>query len=1095
MAFKGDDSTLSLATTVTLALAVAAMVFVKEPLKSSRPTGSGTDRNRATSELKVHARLWEDPFAAVQKDLEARKRDGLVVMGKGDMSFSYAGHSTATSLTGEVRIQSRKNEDESNGLDVLKNKIRQSAERGEQVTALIMMTRGGAYVDDSEWRIRDRYAVEAALEVGCFKAAQTQYLSYFIANFESGPNHHFFAVPYEWYRHSKIAACRRSSDAEGETKDQQVLLLWVAADEFGPSILQRIDELLTKIQKHSPVTAKIIGPRSSSEFRSILKEIEEKGQAQQERAGAKSTSFTWKNNGGHIEIYSPWATAMPGLLSYRLKSPTQNGGVECQSYQTCSRMFDRLLSDAGLDLRYHIDNDRALFESLFHELNRRQVTVGEDSIVLIGEWDSFYARALPLTFSAVACKYIADSNIQKAHPPSDALMKQLGGKCATTEDGIDQIKTGAVSPQALQIRQYSYLSGLDGEVLEERPSKLMPKKEEKEKDDGAKEKLRDIASYEKPEGSSQLDYIRRLVARIKSEEQGKKVKAIGILGSDMYDALLILQAVREQFPTVQFFTTDLDARYFDESERKWARNVLVVSHFGLQLAPELQQSIPPFRTSYQTSAFFAVLTAIGHIAFPASRGMDEKKKPSYTLQLGNEKQIEYSLAILPRLFEIGRRGAVDISVDAFDEGLSNIHPARSDVDIRTGRVSIPPRIESLWIVGVVLGFLALWGYGRYWNWLTARDEQDSRLQTFQRTLRPAWVPLVVIGGVLLWCQIRHFNYAEDEPFSWFDGVSIWPTEVLRLFATLLSIFFLFKAWADLAANTTDLSAKFFAPGQSIGREAGWRGSLKKFWGDLDWMFHGSKRDHPGEAVTLWIRYCRAHTCPQRAARVVLWLVLYLVMILPVWRFMNDGEWRLYVPCRGTFSCRADAILTSLSVFSLIILNLAVLDAVILCTKWIQEMPLTTGLNPIRQVRLIIERTRIVNRRILYPFLSLFLLIAARSHYFDNWDFPPVLILVLTVNSLVAITSASLLYLAAVQAKRRILASIQEQLDRAMDQIEGTGLTPIQAASGHSIERLRQIITDIDGIQQGAFVPFYQQPMVQATLVAALAFLQYWYLGQ
>lgn len=1089
MAFKGDDSTLSLATTVTLALAVAAMVFVKEPLKSSRPTGSGIDRNGATIELKAPARLWEDPFAAVQKDLEARKRDGLVVIGKGNVSLSDAGHSTAKSLTGEVRIQSRTNEDEGDGLDVLKEMIQKSTGRGEQVTALIVMTRGGAYVDDSESRIRDRYAVEAALEVGCFKAAEGQFLSYFIGQFESGRGRRVFAVPYEWYRRSKIAACQRPSVVEGEAQDQQVLVLWVAADEFGPSILQRIGELLSKVQDNSTVTAKIIGPRSSSEFRQILKEIEEKGQPRQERAGVKAASFSWENTGGRIEIYSPWATAMPGLLAYRLKSPTQSGGVECRSYLACSRMFNRLLSDAGLELRYHIDSDEALFESLFHELNRRQVTVGEDSIVLIGEWDSFYARALPLTFSAVACKYIANRNIEKAHPPSDDLTRQLVGKCATTEDGIDQMKAGVVLPQALHIRQYSYLSGLDGEVLEDRASKLMPKKVDKEKDDGGKEKLRDIASYEKPEGSSQLDYIRRLVARIKSEEQDKKVKAIGILGSDMYDALLILQAVREQFPTVQFFTTDLDARYFDESERKWARNVLVVSHFGLQVAPELQQSIPPFRTSYQTSAFFAVLTAIGHVASPAFR---EGKPSSYTLKRGQGKDIDYSVAILPRLFEIGRRGAVDISVDAVAEGLSNIHPARSDVDLRTGRVSLPPRIESLWIVGVVLGCLALWGYGRYWNWLTVRNEPDSRVQALQRAVRLAWVPLVVVGAVLLWCQIRQFNYAADEPFSWFDGVSIWPTEALRLFATLLSMFFLFKAWADLAANTTDLSAKFFPPGESIEREAEWRGSLKKFWGDLDWMFHGSKRDRPGEARTLWTRYCRAHTCPQRAARVVLWLLLYLLMILPVWRFMNDGEWRLYVPCRGTFSCRADAILTSLSVVSLIILNLAVLDAVILCTKWIQEMPLTVGLNPMKQVRLIVERTRIVNRRILYPFLSLFLLIAARSHYFDNWDFPPVLILVLTVNSLVALASASMLYLAAMQAKRRILEPLQEHLDRASPSADQLAST---ANVGSSNEALRQIIGEIDAVQQGAFVPFYQQPVVQATLVAVLAFLQYWYLGQ
>jgi hypothetical protein len=50
-------------------------------------------------------------------------------------------------------------------------------------------------------------------------------------------------------------------------------------------------------------------------------------------------------------------------------------------------------------------------------------------------------------------------------------------------------------------------------------------------------------------------------------------------------------------------------------------------------------------------------------------------------------------------------------------------------------------------------------------------------------------------------------------------------------------------------------------------------------------------------------------------------------------------------------------------------------------------------------------------------------------------------------------------------------------------------------SGPSSEHLREIINEIEAVQQGAFVPFYQQPVVQATLVAALAFLQYWYLGQ
>lgn len=99
----------------------------------------------------------------------------------------------------------------------------------------------------------------------------------------------------------------------------------------------------------------------------------------------------------------------------------------------------------------------------------------------------------------------------------------------------------------------------------------------------------------------------------------------------------------------------------------------------------------------------------------------------------------------------------------------------------------------------------------------------------------------------------------------------------------------------------------------------------------------------------------------------------------------------------------------MSVLLFLMLNLALLDAVILCTKWIQELPAAISeLTSMQKVRLIVERSTVVNRRVVHPFLVLFLLIAARNHYFDNWDFPPVLILALTVNSLVAITSASLL---------------------------------------------------------------------------------------
>lgn len=185
-----------------------------------------------------------------------------------------------------------------------------------------------------------------------------------------------------------------------------------------------------------------------------------------------------------IALYSPWATAMPGLLSYGLNSGSQKNGVGCQSYGACKKVFTELLSDAGLLLKYSIDSDQVLFESLFEELNRRRVTVGADSIALIGEWDSFYARSLPLTFSAAACRYITDEKVAKAHPLSDALTGQLKGKCATTEQGIDQFKTGAISPRTLNIRQYSYLSGLDGEASVDQGSPSRLKGDDKDKEKG-----------------------------------------------------------------------------------------------------------------------------------------------------------------------------------------------------------------------------------------------------------------------------------------------------------------------------------------------------------------------------------------------------------------------------------------------------------------------------------------------------------------------------------------------------------------------------------------------------------------------------------
>ena len=84
---------------------------------------------------------------------------------------------------------------------------------------------------------------------------------------------------------------------------------------------------------------------------------------------------------------------------------------------------------------------------------------------------------------------------------------------------------------------------MDGELPPREPETSQdrqPKDEEAEVDQGS-------------EGRSQLDYLQRLVGQIQDLQwrlQGEKegeIKAIGVMGTDVYDKLLVLRARRPSF--------------------------------------------------------------------------------------------------------------------------------------------------------------------------------------------------------------------------------------------------------------------------------------------------------------------------------------------------------------------------------------------------------------------------------------------------------------------------------------------------------------------------------------------------------------------
>jgi hypothetical protein len=247
--------------------------------------------------------------------------------------------------------------------------------------------------------------------------------------------------------------------------------------------------------------------------------------------------------------------------------------------------------------------------------------------------------------------------------------------------------------------------------------------------------------------------------------------------------------------------------------------MIVVSHHGLQLDKGLQRDIPPFRSSYQTSTFFAVLLAVDHVeCLPGETqkmGLPLCQK-GYRVSLNPKDQVfgpsSYSAALQPRLFEVGRNGAVDLSVIKA-KVVNSIHAPRPDlqhnedektndkVESKTGTVLDPWTVFVLICGGLLIVTLLMWTQQRFWHW-ACRNRRPLVVVTVAVVVAAA-AAWVLDGPTALMA-----NHDEGEPFSWTNGVSIWPTEILRLLVVVLCMIFLAKAARDLAVNRDQLGEDF-----------------------------------------------------------------------------------------------------------------------------------------------------------------------------------------------------------------------------------------------------------------------------------------------
>ena len=1079
---------------IALITALAAnLLWLQAPLKSSRPAERAAFNGTALGDQDAEARLWQDPFEAITKDQQRESSN------KG-----YPSRHMITEVKQQIAHHTERD---------VPGKISQEYPPPKQITIMLVMVTGSPYAEGAEWRIRGRFAVLAGLSRSGYKPSDPEHVGYFRMGWPRGetlkqhsveearecliddPDENCLGltVPFEWFQvndfsvspsqrsYLDLNAIRKRNPID---RADEVLLFWIKDDMFEDFPLKRLalfkqtlaDNIEIEENRQTDIKFKIIGPWSSTTLQAMLTlDAESSGPS-------KWSDFVNQALAG-VEIYSPSATAVDSLLLDTHPQPTCDDATK----DPRSVVQKILLEKKKIQFHNVTLTDDVLICALIDELKLRGVNPDQDAIALVSEWDTFYGRALPHTFSQLLNR-------------NDVV-------------------------------HVSYLRGLDGKLAgSESPSS-------KTTDDSGKEqaaiKRREIAPLERPEGNSQLDYIPRLAAKLKAGESnsGKKITAIGVLGSDVYDKLLLLQSLRIHFPNVIFFTTDLDARLFHSGELNWSRNLIVASSFGLQLEKELQGEIPPFRDSYQTATFLASQLAL------STNTSKEVSKISAELNTS-------ITPLLPvQLFEIGRAGAYPLSPG---QTTKSVHPLN------------PHILKDLWgthlakvlllVVGFVVLVLPLVGYFSE----TARELGKITRETFRRnTKQQLWFRallwfLMLLPLILALVVYRAHFSGQDEPFSLIDGISIWPAEVIRLVAAYLSLYFLFLTWSELRDNEHKLSAKYFvfaktseneiealtqkrgasesSPPEQPSQGGVWR-TLKlelRRWAPARpisinrWDAQKSILTDEGEekvdALQLWEDYNWRGSFWHRVARFFPLLLVYFLSILMLTMLL--GRNLPFVPYRGQISYWTNQFVLYFAVLTLIFLIFFVVDAAQLCKKFIDNLRHRTTkwpsdtyrkfekdygihkdyLDEWIDVHLIGERTKVVSKLIFYPFIVLFLTIASRYEFFDRWDWPILLILVFGLNSAYALYAVWLIRRSAEQVRQEAIVKLKQKLLKVLggerklpagenrEDKENAKEPDKDPKNSNLPEQIRLLIQGVESFEEGAFVPLSKHPVIGALAI-------------
>jgi hypothetical protein len=1048
------------------------MGWQKPPLVSSRPTDLGPELHGVQSPQDVDARLWQDPFGAVKQYTDEK----------------------------------RNTESKSNlhSIDYFRKVV-------DKQTLLLGVTLSGApYPEVAENRRRLRYAVLAGLHVSNYIPEDAKHIGYFYrtppadvpksevtakavfnigsptgANPLADGKPEFFGIGTLKFEappavpepaQQLVPAIIPFEVFHNEADERRVTVLWLDEDELAADLtpLANIFKLMCSVD---PSAVAVLGPQDSTTLKAMNGEIEKK---------SRPTGSC--GNGVKLHLFNYGATAdLKQVLNPKQWS-----------------------SNARIGYFPTVSSDKEVAETLACELQKRQVALPKwpdkcpdqrrdksqffDHIALISEWDTVYGRSLHETMSE------------------------------------------ALGSDTSLIDSYSYMRGLDGRSANRKVSKsddAFDGKDNSRKPGDQAVVTPDTASqFESAEGQSQFDYLRRIAEKIRDRHDGLlrsgkgRIAAIGILGSDVYDKLLILQALKPILPDVVYFTTDLDELLLPQKKSRYTRNLLVGSSYGLTLRPELQGDVAPFRSSYQSSIFLATQLAVrtSYSNSEASSGRDGTDDGSKL----EEQLKEWSTN--PPLFQIGRTApwmlpSSEAPLLPSDDCYAQYHKnPKEPVDVVKCSYIRPPvgplytdfsssaRFGVVWSP-LLLGLLfSLPGMRKVWSYPISGGNRWAALVAPALLFLGFLVPWVLL--ILDWPHRAGWLTEEGngEPMSLFEGISIWPTVALSCIGIVLSLFLIWYTLRSLEIND-DETATDLALGHEDRRllelRVAWRRAknalnskaspivlfMSLLWfPPLDFYIF-EDRDGAGRKKVWYSRILAGGysgkwqiRCIRAASYTALMMLVCWAILFPIFGAPN-------VPARGDLARAIYLGVTFLNVGATLFLTFLVVDATLYSRAFVARlMAISTvwpgnTLHKFKQnfgladddladwidINYLARRTSCITQLIYFPFMALALLILSRNELFDNFSMPWTLPIAQAICLGVIITSVAV-YRSTAEAARKIAR------DRLVERITAT-----KRVKDTTANQLETLLNEVENLKDGAFAPLTSQPMVKALLLPLLTY--------